>query len=71
MARVKAGDEQVRITFIEANLKLVVSSAKRYLIPTCVLSLNSKMREKHHRMKSFFVLGQFRERLAQYFDQLI
>src|SRR5258708_615284 len=64
-------------TLVSANtgMKLVSpfqrGTKRSAVIPICNLSLNSKMREKHHRPKPFFVLGQLSECLTQHLDQFI
>ena len=41
------------------------------LIPGCILTLNSKMREKHHGAKKFLVIGQLIESGTKHANQLI
>src|SRR5947207_13124311 len=41
------------------------------MIPSCDLTLDSEMREKHHGTQSFFVLSQLGECLTEHLNQLL
>ena len=42
-----------------------------FLIPTCILSLHSKMREKHHGTKSFLVISELMESNTKNVNEII